>query len=70
MCDVIFEEVLVVFMFGGLVFFRFLIEFIVRMCFVNFDGRVVLKVSMVIGFYNLFFEGFVEEYCVLIVGGI
>lgn len=70
MCDILFEEVFVVLMFGGFLFFRLLEELIVRLCFVNFDGYGVFKVSEVVGFNNLFFGDFVEKYCKFIVEGI
>lgn len=70
MCDAIFEEVSVALMPGGPAFLRPSTELTVRMCFVNFDGSVALKASMAIGLHNPLPEGFVEEHCVLTVGGI
>ena len=55
---------------GGPAFLRPSTELTVRMCFVNFDGSVALKASMAIGLHNPLPEGFVEEHCVLTVGGI
>ncbi|XP_039265530.2 aspartate aminotransferase-like [Styela clava] len=63
MCDAILEEAGVALLAGGPAFLDREDRFTVRLCFINFDGRISLKASRALGLSTALPQSFPQEYC-------